>query len=44
MPSWAAQATTASDVGATSSAVRPEGKAMCAVSTHAGAPDGTRFW
>ena len=38
------QATVASSVGQTSSAVRPLGKAMCAVSTHGGAPLLMRFW
>ena len=38
------QATVARFVGQTSSAVRPLGKLMCAVSTHSGAPLLTRFW
>ena len=38
------QATVASSVGHTSSAVRPLGKVMCAVSTHGGAPLLMRFW
>ena len=38
------QATTASSVGHTSSAGRPLGKVIVAVSTHSGAPFGTRFW
>ena len=32
------------EFGATSSAVRPDGKVMFAVSTKSGAPAGTRFW
>ena len=36
--------TVASSVGQTSSAVRPLGNAMCAVSTHGGAPLLIRFW
>ena len=41
---WAHQATVASSVGQTSSAVRPLGNAMCAVSTQSGAPLLIRFW
>ena len=44
VPMCAAQATTASSVGQTSSAWRPEGKSIRAVSTQSGAPLGTRFW
>ena len=44
VPRLAAQATTASSVGATSSATRPLGNAIRAVSTKSGAPVGTRFW
>ena len=38
------QATTPSSVGQTSSACRPEGNSMRAVSTQSGAPLGIRFW
>ena len=44
VPRLAAQITTASSLGATSSAVRPLGKVMCAVRTQSGAPAGSRFW
>ena len=44
MPICAAQAATATSVGQTSSAVRPDGKVTVAVSTYSGAPLGTRFW
>ncbi len=44
VPRFAAQATTASSVGHTSSADRPLGKPMRAVRTQSGAPFGTRFW
>ena len=44
VPRLAAYAITASEVGAISSAVRPEGKVISAVSTYDGAPWGTRFW
>ena len=39
-----AQATLASSVTHSSSAVRPDGNRTCTVSTHGGAPDGSRFW
>ena len=41
---WAHHATVASSTGHTSSAVRPDGNAMVAVSTHSGAPLLIRFW
>jgi hypothetical protein len=44
VPRLAAQATTASSVGQTSSAGRPLGNRIVAVSTYSGAPLGTRFW
>ena len=44
VPRLAAHATTASSLGATSSAVRPLGNVMRAVFTYSGAPCGTRFW
>ena len=44
VPRLAHQATTATESGAISSAVRPLGKVMCAVGTHGGAFLGTRFW
>ena len=44
VPSWAAQTIVAGVCGQTSSAVRPDGKAIRAVRTQSGAPVGTRFW
>ena len=44
MPRLAAQASTATSVGHTSSAVRPLGKRICTVSSQSGAPLGARFW
>jgi hypothetical protein len=44
VPICAHQAGTASSVGQISSAVRPDGKVMVAVSRYGGAPLGTRFW
>ena len=44
VPMWPHHATTASSVGQTSSAWRPEGNSIRAVSTYSGAPFGTRFW
>ena len=44
VPRFAHQATTATESGAISSAVRPLGKVMCAVCTQSGAFFGTRFW
>ena len=44
VPRLAHHATTATESGAISSAVRPLGKVMCAVGTHSGAFFGTRFW
>ena len=39
-----AQITLASSVTHSSSAVRPDGKRTCTVSTQSGAPLGSRFW
>ena len=44
VPIWAAQPTTAISLGQISSAWRPEGNWIRAVSTYSGAPRGTRFW
>ena len=44
VPSCAAQTIVAGVCGQTSSAVRPDGKAIRAVRTQSGAPVGTRFW
>jgi len=44
LPIWPHQATTAISVGQISSARRPDGNSMRAVSRYSGAPIGTRFW
>ena len=44
VPICAAQAATAASVTHTSSAVRPDGNVIVAVSTYGGAPFGIRFW
>ena len=43
VPRLAAHASTAGSVGQTSSAVRPDGNVIFTVSTHSGAPLGTRL-